>query len=56
MNKKWTQWQKQVIHEDYVEPELDEEKIKKKMEEVNKKYYAFHGNIKKQPNKITSQG
>ncbi|GAE26620.1 hypothetical protein JCM9140_2704 [Halalkalibacter wakoensis JCM 9140] len=42
MNNKWTDWQKQVIQEEYVEPELDEEKLKKKMDEINRKYYTFH--------------
>ncbi|WP_227936376.1 hypothetical protein [Alkalihalobacillus deserti] len=47
MSRKWSQWQKKVIYEDYVEPELDEEKLKKKIEEVNKKYYACRSDINK---------
>ncbi|WP_017729113.1 hypothetical protein [Halalkalibacterium ligniniphilum] len=37
-NTDWKDWQKQVLHEEYVKPELLEEKLKKKMEEVNRKY------------------
>ncbi|MDT8861462.1 hypothetical protein N0O92_14670 [Alkalihalobacillus sp. MEB130] len=47
MKSKWDQWQKQVIHEEYVEPELDEASLKKRMEEVNKKYYAFRSDMKR---------
>ncbi|WP_413382132.1 hypothetical protein [Alkalihalobacillus sp. 1P02AB] len=48
MNRKWTEWQKQIIHEEYVEPALDEERLKKKIEEINKKYdtYRVSGKIK----------
>ncbi len=47
VDRKWTEWQKKVIYEEFVEPDLDEEKLKKKIEEVNKKYNGFHGNMNK---------
>ncbi|MCL7749438.1 hypothetical protein [Halalkalibacter alkaliphilus] len=45
VDRKWTEWQKKVIYEEYVAPDLDEEKLKKKIEEVNKKYNGFHANM-----------
>ncbi len=41
-NKEWKDWQKQVLYDEYVKPELLEERLKKKMEEVNKKYNLHH--------------
>ncbi len=37
-NKEWNNWQKEIIHEEYVKPVLLEEKLQQKIEEVNKKY------------------
>ncbi|WP_158734698.1 hypothetical protein [Alteribacillus sp. YIM 98480] len=34
----WNNWQKKVLREDYVKPDMSEIERKKKMKEVNKKY------------------
>ncbi len=39
--KDWDNWQKQVLHEEYVEPDLREKKLQEKMDEINKKYSSF---------------
>ncbi|SDI42559.1 hypothetical protein [Alteribacillus bidgolensis] len=34
----WNTWQKRVLREDYVKPDMSEIDRKKRMKEVNKKY------------------
>ncbi|MFC0557559.1 hypothetical protein [Halalkalibacter alkalisediminis] len=41
VNKDWKDWQKEVLYEEYVKPDLTKELLLKKLEEVNKKY-QFH--------------
>ncbi|GAE37084.1 hypothetical protein [Halalkalibacter akibai] len=36
--KNWQAWQKEVLYEEYVKPDLSEQNLRKKLEQINKKY------------------
>ncbi|MBP3950904.1 hypothetical protein [Bacillus suaedae] len=38
----WSEWQRQVIIDDYVKPNVDENELEKKMAMINNKYKAIH--------------
>ncbi|MFC0469358.1 hypothetical protein ACFFHM_02095 [Halalkalibacter kiskunsagensis] len=46
-NKTWDDWQKEVIHEEYVEPDLSAKKLKMSIEKINKKYSNSYISVEK---------
>ncbi|SDH85678.1 hypothetical protein SAMN05192534_11322 [Alteribacillus persepolensis] len=36
--KNWNSWQKQVLREEYVDPDIAEKNRQKRIQEINKKY------------------